>query len=173
MEPTQTRALSFISASCSKMFGKRLKEEEDERLLKDTEALSQTESTESITSEFSNHAFSQWLSISLFINAVLIALCLYLFTLQKPALQSPFPQHIYCKILPTSSLSCAYWQSSAPAQDALAYKTVIFHSNSGNDTTIYQKPPSEEVDAAWEDLYRSTVTILLIKQSWRRFQTWE
>ncbi|KAF7340040.1 hypothetical protein MVEN_01922000 [Mycena venus] len=41
----------------------------------------------------------------------------------------------------------------APAQDVLEYKSVKFHSGFGPDLPIYDQPPSEEVDKAWEGLY--------------------
>ena len=47
----------------------------------------------------------------------------------------------------------------APAQDAIEYEFVKFHGGLFNDKheletpDIYSSPPSEEVDAAWEDLY--------------------
>ncbi|KAJ7042689.1 hypothetical protein C8F04DRAFT_1076762 [Mycena alexandri] len=41
----------------------------------------------------------------------------------------------------------------SPAQDVLEYKTVKFHSGFGPDLPIYDQPPSDEVDKAWESLY--------------------
>ncbi|KAF9072737.1 hypothetical protein BDP27DRAFT_1217107 [Rhodocollybia butyracea] len=41
----------------------------------------------------------------------------------------------------------------APAQDAIRYETIKFHSGFGSDLPIYDQPPSPEVDAAWESLY--------------------
>ncbi|KAJ7139730.1 hypothetical protein C8R44DRAFT_867842 [Mycena epipterygia] len=48
----------------------------------------------------------------------------------------PYPQTLY-----------------SPAQDALEYKTVKFHSGFGPDLPIYDQHPSDEVDKAWEGLY--------------------
>ncbi|KAF5375173.1 hypothetical protein D9758_000043 [Tetrapyrgos nigripes] len=41
----------------------------------------------------------------------------------------------------------------SPAQGAIEYRTVKFDSGFGRDIPIYDQPPSEEVDAAWESLY--------------------
>jgi len=41
----------------------------------------------------------------------------------------------------------------SPAQDVLSYKVVKFHSAFGASLPIYDKPPSPEVDAAWDALY--------------------
>ncbi|KAJ6574645.1 hypothetical protein B0H19DRAFT_1125057 [Mycena capillaripes] len=41
----------------------------------------------------------------------------------------------------------------SPAQDILKYKSVKFHSGFGPDLPIYDQPPSDEVDKAWENLY--------------------
>ncbi|KAJ7275479.1 hypothetical protein B0H12DRAFT_1087474 [Mycena haematopus] len=41
----------------------------------------------------------------------------------------------------------------SPAQDVLEYKVVKFHSGFGPDLPIYDQPPSDEVDRAWEGLY--------------------
>ncbi|KAJ4485578.1 hypothetical protein J3R30DRAFT_1378097 [Lentinula aciculospora] len=41
----------------------------------------------------------------------------------------------------------------SPAQNAIDYKTVKFHSGFGADLPIYDRPPSPEVDAAWDGLY--------------------
>jgi len=41
----------------------------------------------------------------------------------------------------------------APAQDAVEYETRVFHEGFGKDKSIYQQPPSPEVDKAWDELY--------------------
>ncbi|ESK95529.1 hypothetical protein Moror_12715 [Moniliophthora roreri MCA 2997] len=41
----------------------------------------------------------------------------------------------------------------SPAQDAVEYVTVKFHSAFGDDIPIYDQEPSKEVDAAWLSLY--------------------
>lgn len=46
----------------------------------------------------------------------------------------------------------------SPAQDALEYETRVFHEGLGADRTIYQMPPSPEVDKAWTDLYNFGVS---------------
>jgi hypothetical protein len=38
-------------------------------------------------------------------------------------------------------------------QDLIEYETKVFHEGFGADESPYQKPPSPEVDIAWEDLY--------------------
>jgi len=43
----------------------------------------------------------------------------------------------------------------APAQDSVEYEIDVFKSNFGDDTTVYQGPPSDAVDTAWEELYNS------------------
>ncbi|KAJ7901118.1 hypothetical protein B0H14DRAFT_3123662 [Mycena olivaceomarginata] len=42
----------------------------------------------------------------------------------------------------------------SPAQYEIAYKTVKFHRGLQNDIPIYEQPPSNEVDKAWEGLYQ-------------------
>ncbi|KAF7334528.1 hypothetical protein MVEN_02282600 [Mycena venus] len=44
--------------------------------------------------------------------------------------------------------------SKAPAQQAVVYKTVKFHRGLEDDIPIYERPPSAEVDQAWEELYQ-------------------
>ncbi|KAJ6589321.1 hypothetical protein B0H19DRAFT_235640 [Mycena capillaripes] len=41
----------------------------------------------------------------------------------------------------------------SPAQDAIVYKKVKFHRGLEDDISIYERPPSAEVDQAWEELY--------------------
>ncbi|KAJ7906204.1 hypothetical protein B0H13DRAFT_1619603 [Mycena leptocephala] len=41
----------------------------------------------------------------------------------------------------------------APAWTAVAYKVVKFHRGLQDDIPIYERPPSDEVDQAWEQLY--------------------
>ena len=41
----------------------------------------------------------------------------------------------------------------APAQDSIESVIVVFKSNFDDDTTIYQGPPTDAVDTAWEGLY--------------------
>ncbi|THU91642.1 hypothetical protein K435DRAFT_227317 [Dendrothele bispora CBS 962.96] len=41
----------------------------------------------------------------------------------------------------------------SPAQDVIDYHVVKFDSGFGHDIPIYDRSPSEEVDAAWESLY--------------------
>ncbi|KAJ3994953.1 hypothetical protein F5050DRAFT_387911 [Lentinula boryana] len=46
----------------------------------------------------------------------------------------------------------------SPAQNVVEYKTVKFHSGFGADLPIYDRPPSPEVDAAWDGLYEFALT---------------
>ncbi|KAJ7487306.1 hypothetical protein B0H11DRAFT_2230629 [Mycena galericulata] len=41
----------------------------------------------------------------------------------------------------------------SPAQHAIEYKTVKFHRGLHGDVPLYERPPSAEVDQAWEKLY--------------------
>jgi len=45
---------------------------------------------------------------------------------------------------------------TAPVQHLLEYETRVFYEGFGADRSMYQQPPSPEVDAAWEDLYNCT-----------------
>lgn len=47
----------------------------------------------------------------------------------------------------------------APAQHSVEHQIVVFDSNFGDDTTIYQGPPTDAVDAAWEDLYNGMFSL--------------
>lgn len=47
----------------------------------------------------------------------------------------------------------------APAQHSVEHQIVLFDSNFGDDTTIYQGPPTDAVDAAWEDLYNGMIPL--------------
>jgi hypothetical protein len=42
---------------------------------------------------------------------------------------------------------------AAPAQEVLEYEIRKFHGGFHSDLSIYQGPPSDELDQAWEDLY--------------------
>ncbi|KAJ7263130.1 hypothetical protein B0H12DRAFT_1180740 [Mycena haematopus] len=42
----------------------------------------------------------------------------------------------------------------SPAQHAIAYETVKFHRGLQDDIPIYERPPSVDVDLAWEELYQ-------------------
>ncbi|RDW66014.1 hypothetical protein BP6252_09649 [Coleophoma cylindrospora] len=41
----------------------------------------------------------------------------------------------------------------SPAEDAVEHHVVVFQSGFQNDRTPYTGPPSDAVDAAWDDLY--------------------
>lgn len=43
--------------------------------------------------------------------------------------------------------------TSAPAQEAVKYKHVVFTQGFRDEKSMYQGPPDEAVDQAWEDLY--------------------
>ncbi|KAF4635476.1 hypothetical protein G7Y89_g2625 [Cudoniella acicularis] len=113
------------------MLDSKASNEEDERLLSDAESFAH-EPRELLH----RRRTFPWLILSALFNILLTTLCLLLY-LRPISYPSPFPQQIY-----------------SPAQDALEYKTVVFHSNAASDSTPYQGPPSEEVDAAWDVLYR-------------------
>ncbi|KAF9269955.1 hypothetical protein L218DRAFT_4111 [Marasmius fiardii PR-910] len=74
---------------------------------------------------------------------------------------------IFCSVFLNVFL-CAQWLSRgkpgipltstarklySPAEDAVEYVILKFHSAFGTDIPIYDQEPSEEVDAAWQDLY--------------------
>ncbi|KIK70428.1 hypothetical protein GYMLUDRAFT_32436 [Collybiopsis luxurians FD-317 M1] len=61
----------------------------------------------------------------------------------------------------------------SPAQDAVEYETVKFHSGFGPDLPIYDRAPSPEVDAAWDGLYEFALTkvprdqaLLMANRTW-------
>lgn len=43
----------------------------------------------------------------------------------------------------------------SPASVASEWEAVVFHNNFHEDRTPYQGPPTDEVDKAWESLYKS------------------
>ena len=48
---------------------------------------------------------------------------------------------------------------TGPVQHLLEYETRVFYEGFGTDRSMYQQPPSPEVDAAWEGLYNCTYII--------------
>jgi len=86
----------------------------------------------------------------------------FLWAFKSPA-HSHHGQALYCScwFLTWST----YWFTNvdpvAPAQDAVEYTTVRFHSGFGPDIPIYDQEPSAEVDAAWEGLYECEVVYRL------------
>ncbi|KAJ7823564.1 hypothetical protein B0H14DRAFT_2826013 [Mycena olivaceomarginata] len=72
---------------------------------------------------------SGWLIISVSLNFA----TLYIWFYSNGPFNPLFPQALY-----------------SPAQDVLEYKSVKFHSGFGPDMPIYDQPPSDEVDRAWE-----------------------
>lgn len=42
----------------------------------------------------------------------------------------------------------------SPAMEAVRTKAVVFHNNFHEDRTPWQGPPTDEVDAAWDKLYK-------------------
>ncbi|KAJ3500350.1 hypothetical protein NLJ89_g9839 [Agrocybe chaxingu] len=57
--------------------------------------------------------------------------------LQRGPKKTIFPQSLY-----------------SPVQGLLGYETKVFYEGFGEDKSVYQRPPSPEPDAAWEDLYK-------------------
>lgn len=49
----------------------------------------------------------------------------------------------------------------SPANDAVEWEAVVFHNNFHEDRTQYQGPPTDEVDKAWEGLYKSEFPVSL------------
>ncbi|ETI25972.1 hypothetical protein G647_02749 [Cladophialophora carrionii CBS 160.54] len=47
----------------------------------------------------------------------------------------------------------------SPAEVAVEYETVVFHNNFWEDRTPYQGPPTDEVDMAWDALYKDVGVI--------------
>ncbi|KAJ7169422.1 hypothetical protein C8R46DRAFT_1088705 [Mycena filopes] len=76
------------------------------------------------------------LSAGLVVSITVNLIAFYLWIYSTGPFNPIFPQALY-----------------SPAQDALAYKSVKFHSGFGPDLPIYDQPPSENVDLAWESLY--------------------
>lgn len=74
----------------------------------------------------------------------------------------PYPQTLYCSSIRLSVPCIIHSRSPAPAQDALEYKTIKFHSGFGPDLPIYDQHPSDEVDKAWEGLYECASAIATI-----------
>jgi hypothetical protein len=96
----------------------------------------------------------QVLVVSIIGNIVLLAIILQALYQKGP--QNPiFPQALYCtsRIRLWSSDSLLTPKPLAPAQDAVKYQITRFHPGFSNDLSIYQQPPSPEVDQAWKNLY--------------------
>ncbi|KAJ7462819.1 hypothetical protein B0H11DRAFT_1815975 [Mycena galericulata] len=74
--------------------------------------------------------------VLLLISVTLNLASLYIWFDSAGPLNPLFPQALY-----------------SPAQNVLKYKAVKFHSGFGQDLPIYDRPPSDEVDKAWEGLY--------------------
>uniref|UniRef100_A0A0W0G7V4 Tat pathway signal sequence n=1 Tax=Moniliophthora roreri TaxID=221103 RepID=A0A0W0G7V4_MONRR len=95
------------------------------------------------------------LGFSLVVNVLLFV---YLMTRSSSTCINP--QLLYCEfILPVvlNLLGPETWVPFlAPAQDVVEYEVIKFRGglfNSNEEPDIYSNPPSDEVDAAWEDLY--------------------
>ncbi|KAF5392525.1 hypothetical protein D9757_002199 [Collybiopsis confluens] len=90
---------------------------------------------------------SRRLSSSMFLSCLLgslilnILLAMTLWTQPAKTPDAPNPQTLY-----------------SPAQDVIEYKNVKFHSGFGGDLPVYDRPPSPEVDAAWDGLYEFALT---------------
>ncbi|KAJ7630547.1 hypothetical protein FB45DRAFT_915836 [Roridomyces roridus] len=76
------------------------------------------------------------LSILAVVSVLLNLATLYIWVCLNAASNPLFPQAVY-----------------SPAQDVLRYNAVKFHSGFGSDVEIYDQPPSDQVDKAWEGLY--------------------
>ena len=53
-----------------------------------------------------------------------------------------------------------YAALKAPAQDVLEYEVVKFNNWFDANETVFQNPPSAELDAAWEGLYSCEMCFL-------------
>ncbi|PSS12323.1 hypothetical protein M430DRAFT_21419 [Amorphotheca resinae ATCC 22711] len=84
------------------------------------------------------------------INATLMVAVLALLWERKSAMPTPHfrDQGIY-----------------SPAQDEIEYKTVIFSSAFGKHKSKYQGPPTDEVDALWDELYNAVGISRIDKKS--------
>ncbi|KAF3762728.1 hypothetical protein M406DRAFT_264782, partial [Cryphonectria parasitica EP155] len=51
----------------------------------------------------------------------------------------------------------------SPAFEAVEYKPVVFHNNFHEDRTPWQGPPTDEVDKAWDAIYRGVGVIKIPK----------
>ncbi|KAJ6626875.1 hypothetical protein B0H10DRAFT_1780690 [Mycena sp. CBHHK59/15] len=60
---------------------------------------------------------------------------------------------LYIVLSVSSSLPSLVDLIPAPAQNVLEYKAVKFHSGFGPNLPVYDQPPSDEVDRAWQSLY--------------------
>ena len=89
------------------------------------------------------------------LNAFLIASVLYLYSRRGPS-NPVFPQLTYCEpFLSAAPTSSANFLSVhvAPVQDLISFRVQKFYEGFGENITIYQRDPSDEVDQAWQDLY--------------------
>lgn len=95
-----------------------------------------------------------WLLFAVsFISVTLNVATLYIWFYSTGPFTPLFPQALYCSSGLSSQSSSTDVVHPAPAQDVLEYKVVKFHSGFGHDLPIYDQPPSDEVDKAWEGLY--------------------
>lgn len=96
------------------------------------------------------------------LNVVLVATGLYYYAHRGPS-NVLFPRGLYCgfaiKCFRRSLLMTVF---SAPAEDVLSFKVHEFYEGFGENVTIYQHDPSDEVDKAWEDLYSVSVNKTII-----------
>ncbi|KAK7064603.1 hypothetical protein R3P38DRAFT_2825489 [Favolaschia claudopus] len=83
-------------------------------------------------------AYRYWvlLLLGLILSVSLNLVALYTWLYSNGPSNPLFPQALY-----------------SPAQDILEYKQVKFHSGFGSDLPIFDQPPSDEVDKAWDGLY--------------------
>ncbi|KAJ7888142.1 hypothetical protein B0H14DRAFT_2694368 [Mycena olivaceomarginata] len=95
-----------------------------------------------------SHRLFLLLSAGLMISVSLNFATLYIWFYSNGPFNPLFLQALYC-----SYLSYHICRLIDTAQDVLEYKSVKFHSGFGPDMPIYDQPPSDEVDRAWEGLY--------------------
>ena len=97
-------------------------------------------------------------------NIVIFAFAVIIWSKYYRSHESTCSQVIYCGsflFIQCSLISKANY-SAAPAQHLVEYYPVTFSTGFGNETTIYQAPPSDTVDKAWSDLYNGALQIFLM-----------
>jgi hypothetical protein len=100
----------------------------------------------------------RWRALAIFSTGLLLVSLIYnMFQPHTRSKTVPRIPYTYCMFTKSShsivKLQVLRHLFPAPAQDAVTYEIKVFHSSFNDDRTPYQGPPTDAVDAAWEDLY--------------------
>jgi hypothetical protein len=108
-----------------------------------------TDSEEHFKEQERRSGYNRIIFTLLFLSLVSNVMLVY--NLFSPTLYG-FPEVFYCGFM-SDDLVRVPQPALAPAWTAVAYKAVKFHRGLQDDIPIYERPPSDEVDQAWEQLY--------------------